>query len=162
MFLGNYTHMMWSSISMMSSSSVKISSVTFKDLLKNVRFNESHSRPLFLHFRLFFKQLTGTIGSIKVTDNWIQTTDLWCRKRPLCQLYHNHCPLTKFLLTSCFCSWLKYSDIFFFRAFIVFAIRSISYMFWTEKLSVTGESVTRKKSPNVYKCCLKTISLEKL
>ena len=113
MFLGNYTYMMWSSISMMSSSSVKISSVTFKDLLKNVRFNESHSRPLFLHFRLFFKQLTGTIGSIKVTDNWIQTADLWCRKRPLCQLCRNHCPLTKFLLTSCFCSCLKYSDIFF-------------------------------------------------
>ena len=27
----------------------------------------------------------------KFADDWIQTTDLWRRKRPLYQLSHNHC-----------------------------------------------------------------------
>ena len=30
---------------------------------------------------------------LKITDFWIQTTVLWCLKRPLCQLWHNHEPL---------------------------------------------------------------------
>ena len=52
-----------------------------------------HSRPLFLYFRRFYKLPTGNIGSIKVADDWIRTVDLWCRKRLLCQLNHNHCPI---------------------------------------------------------------------
>ena len=28
----------------------------------------------------------------KLVDDWMQTTDLWCRKRLLYQLRHNHCP----------------------------------------------------------------------
>ena len=51
-----------------------------------------HSWPLFLYFRLFYKQLTGNLSSLKFADGWIRTTDLWCRNRPLCQLSHNHCP----------------------------------------------------------------------
>ena len=50
-----------------------------------------HSRPLFLYFRLFYKQLTVNKCSIKVADDWIRTRVLWYRKRPLCQLRHNHC-----------------------------------------------------------------------
>ena len=46
----------------------------------------SHSRPLFLYFRLFYKQLTENIGSIKVADDRIRTADLWLWKQPLCQL----------------------------------------------------------------------------
>ena len=42
-----------------------------------------HSRPLFLYFCLFYKQLKN-IGSIKVADDWIRTADLWWRKQPLC------------------------------------------------------------------------------
>ena len=51
-----------------------------------------HSRPLFLYFRLFCKQLSVNKCSIKVADDWIQTWVLWYRKRPLCQLRHNHYP----------------------------------------------------------------------
>ena len=52
-----------------------------------------HSRPLFFYFRLFYKQLTVNKCSIKVADDWIRTQVLWCRKRPLCQLRHNHFPI---------------------------------------------------------------------
>ena len=31
--------------------------------------------------------------NINFADNWIRTADLWCRKRPLYQLNHNHCPV---------------------------------------------------------------------
>ena len=31
-----------------------------------------------------------------ISDDWIRTTDLWCRKRPLYQLRHNHCPKSYF------------------------------------------------------------------
>ena len=54
-----------------------------------------HSRPLFLYFRLFYKQLTVNKCSIKVADDWIRTRVLWYWKRPLCQLRHNHCPTFK-------------------------------------------------------------------
>ena len=30
---------------------------------------------------------------VKFADDWIRTVDLWCQKRPLYQLSHNHCPL---------------------------------------------------------------------
>ena len=44
----------------------------------------------FLYFSLFYKQLTVTKCSIKVADDWIRTRVLSYRKRPLCQLRHNH------------------------------------------------------------------------
>ena len=56
-----------------------------------------HSRPLFLYFCLFYKQLTVNKCSIKVADDWIRTWVLWYRKRPLCQLRHNHCPNESFV-----------------------------------------------------------------
>ena len=47
-----------------------------------------HYLPLFLYFRLF-----KTVDSKqKFTIDWIRTVNLWCRKRPLYQLSHNHCP----------------------------------------------------------------------
>ena len=30
---------------------------------------------------------------INFADDWIRTADLWCRKQPLYQLSHNHCPV---------------------------------------------------------------------
>ena len=58
-----------------------------------------HSRPLFFYFRLFYKQLTVNKCSIKVADDWIRTRVLWCCKRPLCQLRHNHFPQPLSVLT---------------------------------------------------------------
>ena len=57
------------------------------------------SRPLFFYFRLFYKQLTVNKCSIKVADDWIRTRVLWCCKRPLCQLRHNHFPQPLSVLT---------------------------------------------------------------
>ena len=51
-----------------------------------------HSRPLFLYFRLFCKQLPVDNCSIKVASDWIRTRVFWYRKQPRCQLCHNHCP----------------------------------------------------------------------
>ena len=47
-----------------------------------------HSRPLFLYFRLY-NIFFNTAVSKKIAD-WIQTANLWCRKRPFYQLSHNH------------------------------------------------------------------------
>ena len=33
-----------------------------------------------------------TMFNKNFADDWIRTADLWCRKRPLYQLSHNHCP----------------------------------------------------------------------
>ena len=43
--------------------------------------------PLFF----FFVVLVQLIVNVKVDDDSIRTTDLWCQKRPLYQLSHNHC-----------------------------------------------------------------------
>ena len=51
-----------------------------------------HSRPLFLYFRLFCKQLPVDNCSIKVASDWFRTRVFWIRKQPRCQLCHNHCP----------------------------------------------------------------------
>ena len=42
---------------------------------------------------------------INFADDWIWTTDLWCRKRPLYQLSHNHCPHGTFAVKNLF--WLS-------------------------------------------------------
>ena len=47
-----------------------------------------HSWPLFLYFCLFY----CAIGRYTFADVRIQSADLWCQKRPLYQLSHNHCP----------------------------------------------------------------------
>ena len=46
----------------------------------------------FFYFSRFYKQ---QICSIKVADVWIRIRVLWYRKRPLCQLRHNHFPTLK-------------------------------------------------------------------
>ena len=60
-------------------------------------FQMGYSRPLFIYFRLFYKQLTVNNCSIKVADGWIRTRVLWYQKRPRCQLCHNHNHLSLFL-----------------------------------------------------------------
>ena len=49
------------------------------------------SHPLFLYFRLLYKQLTANKRSIKVDEDWIRTRVLWYWKQPLYKLCHNHC-----------------------------------------------------------------------
>ena len=46
-------------------------------MLKYSFFKMGHSRPLFLYFHLFYKQLTVNKCSTKVADDWIQTWVLW-------------------------------------------------------------------------------------
>ena len=46
----------------------------------------------FLFIFVFSIQL---IARINFADDWIRTTDLWCRMRPLYQLHHNHFPTLK-------------------------------------------------------------------
>ena len=43
----------------------------------------------FIYFRLFYKQLTHLNSKI-VANVGIWSADLWCWRRPLCQLRHNH------------------------------------------------------------------------
>ena len=59
-----------------------------------------HSGSLFLYFGLFNKQLSVIKCSIKDANDWIRTQVLWYRKRPLCQLRHNHCPKMRTFATS--------------------------------------------------------------
>ena len=63
-----------------------------------------HSRPYFLYFGLFYKQLTVNKCSIKVANDWIRTRVLWYRKQLLCQLRHNHCPRAQFVRMQSICS----------------------------------------------------------
>ena len=53
-----------------------------------------HGLPFFII--VFSKQMLHK----KFADDWNWTTDLWCRKRPLYQLSHNHCPKTVLLRTN--------------------------------------------------------------
>ena len=49
-----------------------------------------HSRTLFINYRLI-----NTVDStwfFKCAEYWIRTPDLWCQKRSLYQLSHNHWP----------------------------------------------------------------------
>ena len=49
---------------------------------------------LFILIFVFSMQLTEYkyVQYKSFADDWIRTVDLWCRKRPLYQLRHNHCP----------------------------------------------------------------------
>jgi len=53
--------------------------------------------PFFFIF-VFSIQLTVTLFNINFADGWIRAAELWCCKRPLYQLSHNHCPSFKVLL----------------------------------------------------------------
>ena len=48
--------------------------------------------PLFFFIFVFSIQLTVNNAQFNFADDWIQTVDLWCQKRLLYQLSHNHCP----------------------------------------------------------------------
>ena len=56
-------------------------------LIQWFNFLMSHSRPLFLYCYLFFTVDSNQMFYIKV-----RPADLWCQKRPLYQLSHNHYP----------------------------------------------------------------------
>ena len=48
------------------------------------------------------------MGDIKFADNWIQTTDQWCRKQTLYQLSHNHSNIYSFFA----CATISKIDLF--------------------------------------------------
>ena len=52
-----------------------------------------HSRPFFLYYVFFYEKVNRNYCSIKVAHDWIRTRVLWYRKRPSCQLCHNHCTM---------------------------------------------------------------------
>ena len=57
------------------------------------------------HFSFIFVfslQLTVNKCSIKFSDDWIQTVDLWCWKQPSYQLSHNHCTFEGIFGNRCF------------------------------------------------------------
>ena len=56
---------------------------------------------LMVYFRLFYKQLTVNKCSIKFANDCIRTRVLWYRKRPLCQLHHDHCPNSLNVCNAC-------------------------------------------------------------
>ena len=62
--------------------------------IREFNFLMPRSWPLFLYFRVFYKQFTVNMF-IKVADDWVRTRVLWYRKRTLCQLCHNHCQWTQ-------------------------------------------------------------------
>ena len=49
-------------------------------------------RTLFLYFRLFNTVDSKQYSIKNFASDGIRTSDLWCWKRPLCQLSHHHCP----------------------------------------------------------------------
>ena len=73
---------------------VRTLNLTLKDLNWTVLhfFKMGHSRPLFLIFRLFNTVDSKQMVKINFAHDGIRTAYLWCRKQPLCQLSHNHCP----------------------------------------------------------------------
>ena len=56
----------------------------------------------FFYFCLFnTTQLTVNKCAVKFAGVWIWTADLWYRKRPLCQLWHNHSPIILGCVVEC-------------------------------------------------------------
>ena len=61
-------------------------------------FKISHARSLFLYIRLF-NTVDSKFSIYFSADDWIQTMDLWNRKRLLYLLMHNHCPSFDFFVS---------------------------------------------------------------
>ena len=76
------------------------------------------SQPLFIYFRLFYKQFTVN----NCTGNWIQTWGLWYRKRPHWQQCHNHCPSNLWFLYAYFFFNLKQVLQWYFHLLWVFSV----------------------------------------
>ena len=72
---------------------------------KKTLFWMGHSRPLFLYFQLFN---TVDLSIYIFADDWIQTSDLWWLKQPLCQLCHNDCTLSQSIYDFIFLSVLPF------------------------------------------------------
>ena len=58
-----------------------------------------HSWPHFLYFHRFNTDLIRLIEHLKFSDDWMWTADLWCWKRSLYQLSHNHYPIFRICLS---------------------------------------------------------------
>ena len=88
--------LLWTSVTIVSNS--RLSKFLFChsfDPSKNIRWAISRSflkklaiPGLFFLIFVFTIQLTGK--NVQYKNDWIRTEDLWCRKRPLYQLSHNH------------------------------------------------------------------------
>ena len=93
----------------------------------------SHSRPLFLYFRLFNTVLIQLIAN-KIAANWIRIADLWCPKRLLYQLSHNHCPNTSFSVSVYLTTLL---------------IHNLPYLTWIERIKFLSKSAGSVNSSNL-------------
>ena len=69
-------------------------------------------RTIFFFIIVFSIQLTVKMSNINFDNEWIRTTDLWCGRRPLYQLSHNHCPNSFFLSLSSSLSFFSLSLFF--------------------------------------------------
>ena len=88
-----------------------MTSRTQTDAQWSVHLPSSPTIKVWLHWHHFFKlcQKQRIYKSISFSDVWIRTSDVWCRKRPLYQLSHNHCLTLHFLtkvMTNLTCSML--------------------------------------------------------
>ena len=127
----------------------------------------SRSLPLFLYKRLFNKQLTENIGSIKFANDRIRTADLWCWKRPLCQLNHNHCPfLTLFYISISFWPIIeKYTEVkspsgyFFFKRLLKVWTKHMLTSFNKKFLAAWLIEGLKLAIPGLFFTCLNIFSI---
>ena len=61
-------------------------SVYFYKIILNKMFLNGPLPVSFIYFRLF-----NTVDNVHFENDWIRTSDLWCRKRPLYQQCYKHC-----------------------------------------------------------------------
>ena len=74
-------------------------SETFQNIIFPI-FKIDHSWHLFSLIFFFSKQWINS--SIKIDDDRIHTRVFWCRRRPICQLCHNQCPVLPSFSGACF------------------------------------------------------------
>ena len=120
----------------------------------------------FLYFRLFNKQLTVNKCSLKVAYDWIRTRVLWYRKRPLCQLRHNHCPRDcLFYFIAIFSCTVMHIGRFGGGCIDTKINEKINLSWFNSRpffvFCVSEDQCDLKKSPNVYNSCPNMVSLEK-
>ena len=138
------------------------------------------SRPLLIYFLLFntvdIKLVYKKMFNINFADDWSRNSVLWYCKKPLCN-WATTTSLQTFLFISTFIT--KLATFIKIRTVSNLLVINANVPIW-EQFSVNLESYKRrllqnilcfvsfnwdqcdqKKSPNVYKSCLKMISLEK-
>ena len=109
-----------------------------------------HSRSLFLYFCLFY----FTIGRQNFAGVWIWTADLWCWKRPLYQLSHNHCPNS--LLANSLFGHFKVTSVLPFSA-KGYSIQKSSLIDWVKNSSLRRNLCDRNSSSKILAFIFKSL-----